>query len=360
MDDAKELNAKTFSRFAIVFPLFSITPDEKVYELICKIASPLKLEVPDYNELIAERLYGMAAPPEKWFEGPEGGLRRYYFKSVGSDFLPIFELLTYDGLLTFDPKDERDMQILRALRAQFRTESLPMEFLNDYLTYLNTLDAEKNMKISQIFKEYYEYLEKQEFSESYRESQVQKDREYIVNQPSNQVSLSNRISKLIKKFYTELQKVTTKDRLQFNALESASPDFDKDIADAIEHMLEEASECYTNQCYLATIMLCGKVTETLIKYVYTPVTGNEIYTINKKGEQIERTFKNMCYDLRSEGILLSRGVGERLDIIYAHRSGATHEIRIPSKDEAGSVALLTNDVMKHIFEYCNTHSLKFE
>ena len=149
--------------------------------------------------------------------------------------------------------------------------------------------------------------------------------------------------------------VNAKDRLKFNLREPAPSCFEKDTLDAITQALEEASVCYENKCYTVSVMLGGKVIEILIKNVYTPVTGKEIYTINKKGEQNERSFKNMCNDLRAQGMLLGRGVGELLDLIYAHRSGATHEIRIIGRDEAYSIALLTNDAMNRIFEYCNTH-----
>ncbi len=346
MDDVNELNAKTFSRLAIAFILFSLRPDKKVYELIRKIVSPLKLEVPDYDELIAERLYGMVAPPEKWFEGPEEGLRRFYFESTGSSFLDIFQVLICEPKYT-----EIDMQAIRALRAEFRTESLPMEILNDYLTYLNTDDAKKNMEVEQVVKEYVEYLKRREFSESFGA--------YLSYITPNQISLSNQIKKLIKKIYTKLQNKNTEDPLQFNALESASPDFDKDIVDAIEHMLEEASECYINQCYLATIMLCGKVTETLIKYVYKPLTKNEIYTINKKGEQIERNFKQMCDHLCADkSEFFDKRKRETLDLIYGYRSGAIHEaFWKPGQDKAYVIGRLTNDFMNDLFAYLDKHPL---
>ena len=147
----------------------------------------------------------------------------------------------------------------------------------------------------------------------------------------------------------------SKDHLKFNCREPAPSCFEEDILDAIAQVLEEASVCYENKCYTATIMLCGKVIETLIKNFYTPMTGKKSYTINRNGEQIERSFKNMCNDLRAQGMLPCRGIGEQLDLIYAHRSGVTHEIRIPDQDEAYSIALLTNDAMNRIFEYCNTH-----
>lgn len=142
--------------------------------------------------------------------------------------------------------------------------------------------------------------------------------------------------------------VNTKDRLKFNLREPAPSCFEKDTLDAIAQALEEASVCYENKCYTATTTLCGKVIEILIKNVYTPVTGKEIYTINRNREQNARSFKNMCNDLRAQGMLLSRGVGELLDLIYAHRNGAAHEIRIIGQDEAYSIALLTNDAMKDL------------
>ena len=149
--------------------------------------------------------------------------------------------------------------------------------------------------------------------------------------------------------------VNAKDHLKFNLREPAPSCFEKDTLDAIAQELEEASVCYENKCYKATVMLCGKVIEILIKNVYTPVTGKKIYTINRNRKQNERSFKNMCNDLRAQGMLLSRGVGEMLDLINAHRNGAAHEIRIIGQDEAYSIALLTNDAMNRIFEYCNTH-----
>ena len=136
-------------------------------------------------------------------------------------------------------------------------------------------------------------------------------------------------------------------------LQLAPSYFEKGIVDAIDHMFKEASVCYENKCYRAAIMLCRNVIETLIKNVYKPVTGKEIYTTNKKGEQIERSFNNMCNDLRAEN-LLNRGVSELLDLIYAHRSGATHETLIPNENEAQAIHMLTKNVMNRIFEYFNS------
>ena len=148
--------------------------------------------------------------------------------------------------------------------------------------------------------------------------------------------------------------VNTEDRLKFNHRAPVPSFIKEDIVEAIARMLEEASVCYENQCYTVTIMLYGKIIETLVKNVYKHATGKEIYTINKHGEPIERTFKQMCYDLRTEGMLLSKGTGELLDLIYAYRSGATHETLILNQDAAYCIALLTHDAMNRIFEHFNT------
>ena len=101
----------------------------------------------------------------------------------------------------------------------------------------------------------------------------------------------------------------SKDRLKFNRREPAPSCFEEDTLDVIAQVLEEASVCYENKCYTATIMLCGKVIETLVKNFYTPMTGKKSYTINRNGEQIERSFKNMCNDLRAQDLLPSSGIG---------------------------------------------------
>lgn len=72
MNNDRALNAKVFFNMGIAFPLFSLKPDEKVYELICKNASSLKLEVPDYDDLIAERLYGAVMPRKNGLKDQRG------------------------------------------------------------------------------------------------------------------------------------------------------------------------------------------------------------------------------------------------------------------------------------------------
>ncbi len=269
MNNDRALNAKVFFNMGIAFPLFSLKPDEKVYELICQNASPLKLEVPDYDDLIAERLYGAVMPPEKWFEGPDGDLRRVYFLLTGILFLAM-SLGSIKN--NYFENAEIYHQAVRKLSAMFEAASIPLEIYNDLLAYFHAdLDnpEKKNTNTRKIVEEYYSYLRMCEFFKSL------------------QVSLTD----VIIERYTKSEDESTKECLKFSGLESAPSCFTKDTLFAIEHMLEEASNCYKNQCYLAAIMLCGKVIETLIKTIYRPLTGKDIFKDEK--EKIERTFKKL-------------------------------------------------------------------
>ena len=302
MNRDKKSKAKGFFELGIAFARFAAKLDEDEYEIIRKVASPLKLEVPDFDELLGERGDGVVILPQEWFKGSEGESLRNYYR-MGTLSFVIF--------LCAQGKDPIDGNAVQELRALYRAESIPEEVLDDYLTALKTGNAEGAFR--GLLPNFYRAI----------------DQKYAKSEDAN-----------------------AEDRLKFTDLKSAPSCFEKDIVDAIEDTLKEASVCYENQCYRATIMLCGSVIETLIKNVYTPLTGKEIYTTNQKGEKIERTFKNMCDDLRDQGMPLGRGIDKQLDLIYAHRSGATHEIiRKPSKDEAQGIALFTNDVMNGLFEY---------
>lgn len=300
----KKSKAKEFFDLGIAFAQFSAKANEENYSSIRKIAVSLELALPE-RDRIEDQVWWDFEPPPDWFEASDGGSFRNHYEMGMLSYLRF--------LLALPPLPNTRIEQIDAsvqkLTALFKVERVPEEILDKYLAVLDMGGAdEANTAL----------------------------REFVLN-----------IHKSID--------VNTKDRLKFNRGEPAPSCFEEDILDAIAQVLEEASVCYENKCYTATITLCGKVIETLIKNVYTPVTGKEIYTINRNKEQIERSFKNMCNDLRDQGMLLSRGVGEQLDLIYAHRNGAIHEIRIPSQDEAYSIALLTNDAMNHVFEYCNSH-----
>ena len=327
----KALNATVFFNMGIAFPLFSLKPNKKVYELICKNASPLKLEVPDYDDLIAERLYGAVMPPKKWFEGPEGDLRRVYFLLTGILFLAM-SLGSIKN--SYYENAEIYHQAVRKLSAMFKAASIPLEIYNDLLAYFHAdVDnpAKKIINTRKIVEEYYSYLRMCGFFKSL------------------QVSLTD----VIVERYTKSEDESTKERLKFSDLESAPSCFTEDTVLAIEHMLKEVCECYKNRCYLATVILCGKCIETLIKTVYEPLTKKDKY--KDKEKKIERTFKEMCDDLcATHSRFFDKRMREWLNLIYSYRSGAIHEaLWNPGADKAFGIGKFTNDFMDDLFRYIN-------
>ena len=296
---------KGFFDLGIVFAQFSAKANEENYSRICEHAAALELALPEQDRL-KDQVWWDFVPPPDWFEGSDGGSFRNYYEMGMSSYLRF--------LLALPPHPNARIEQIDAsvqqLTALFKVEGVPKEILDKYLTVLDMGDAdEANAALRELVLHIHKSID-----------------------------------------------VNTKDRLIFDCREPAPSCFGDDTLNAIERVLEEASVCYENKCYSSTIALCGKAIETLIKSVYKPVTGKEIYTLNRKGEKIERSFKNMCNDLRTHSMLLGRGVGEQLDLIYAHRAGATHDaIRITSKDEAHGIVMLTRDVMNRMFEYFNAH-----
>lgn len=225
-------------------------------------------------------------------------------------------------------------QAVRKLFAMFEAASIPLEIYNDLLAYFHAdLDnpEKKNTNTRKIVEEYYSYLRMCEFFKSL------------------QVSLTD----VIIERYTKSEDENTKERLKFSDLGSAPSCFTEDILSAIRHMLEEASNCYKNGCYLAVIMLCGKVIETLIKTVYKPLTKKDI--LKKEDEKIERTFKEMCDDLcATHSRFFDKRMREWLNLIYSYRSSAIHEaLWNPGADKAFGIGKFTNDFMDDLFRYIN-------
>ena len=308
LKNGKNTKKQGFFDLGIAFAQFSAKADEENYSRICDLAASLALALPEHDRL-KDQVWWDFAPPPDWFEGLDGEPFKNYYQMGMLSYLRF--------LLALPPRPNTRLEQIDASVQQltdlFKVEGVPKGILDKYLTVLNIGDAdEANAAL----------------------------REFVLS-----------IHKTID--------VNREDRLKLNDLKSAPSCFDRDIVDAIEHMLKEASVCYENECYRAAIMLCGNVVETLIKSVYKPVTENEIYTVNKKGEQIERTFKQMCDHLCADkSEFFDKRKRETLDLIYGYRSGAIHEaFWKPGKDKAYVIGRLTNDFMNDLFTYLDKHPL---
>ena len=94
-------------------------------KIICKVASRLELEIPDYSELLVESVTGgVVTPPSEWFEGSDRESRRNYSR-IGTLSFAIF-LLAQGG------KDIDGNTVLE-LTALFRAEAISVQVLSNYV-----------------------------------------------------------------------------------------------------------------------------------------------------------------------------------------------------------------------------------
>ena len=124
---------KTFFELGIAFARFSAKPDEDEHEIICKVASRPELEIPDYSELLTERVSrGIVTPPSEWFEGSNGASRRNYYR-IGT--------ISFAMALYPQGNEDNDDGALTELIALFRVEAISEQILNDYVMDLKVGNA---------------------------------------------------------------------------------------------------------------------------------------------------------------------------------------------------------------------------
>ena len=147
---------------------------------------------------------------------------------------------------------------------------------------------------------------------------------------------------------TLLQETLLDDNQIFENLGSAPTIFDEEILNALDLTIKEASICYKHECFMATIVLCGKMLETVLAHAYEWLT-------NENPFEKQRSFAYMRRKLREDyKVLLDKTVDNQLDIVYTRRSAAVHgNTKIPTKDEAHGVAIFTQNVINIIYQYFN-------
>ena len=110
--------------------------------------------------------------------------------------------------------------------------------------------------------------------------------------------------------------------------------------------------CYKSGCYLATIVLCGKIIETVLKNAYKAIFGHDPVKTLKSGQKVDMDFVNIRGELQDKGVLIDKGLNIQLELIYHHRSDAVHgNVKIPTLDEAKHIAGLTQDAINRIYQY---------
>ena len=136
----------------------------------------------------------------------------------------------------------------------------------------------------------------------------------------------------------------------FENLEEAPSVFDDMILKALQCTINEASTSYKHGCYLATIVLCGKIIETLLAHAYECLTDE--YPFGNR-----RPFAYMRRKLRDDyKVLLGPTVDEMLELIYVHRSVGVYRNTFPSEDDAHSIVVFTQNVINIIYQYFKDES----
>lgn len=286
MEKDRNLKAKTFFQLGVAFARFSAKPGEEEYEIIKKAAFPLGLEVPPCATLLTERGDGVAAIPEKWFDGSDKDSLKNYSR-MGTLSFALF-------LLALGKKELHE-GAAQELRALFRAEALPEELLDGYLTDLKSGDAAATFRgfLPNFFKAV----------ENAGRSELK-----IIDDPA-----------------------------------SVPPDFPEEVVKVILLLNDEISVCYRNECYWAAIALCGKLVETFIANAYRTV-------FKKDPDVKRVPARQMRENLRKKGVHLGDEVDTYMDIISECRNAAMHgNTRIPDRDEALAVGLFTRNLVGKIF-----------
>lgn len=114
--------------------------------------------------------------------------------------------------------------------------------------------------------------------------------------------------------------------------------FENDITLTINMIYDEILKDYKNKCYYSSIILCGKLLETIISSLYI-----KIFDIDPDAEKLG--FDAMINKLKKQGYDFS-ATKKHMAVIATHRNKAVHgSIIVPTKDEARGVIYLTKDIL---------------
>lgn len=133
----------------------------------------------------------------------------------------------------------------------------------------------------------------------------------------------------------------------FGGLCSPPDAFDDEVLKMLQLTVDEASVCYKHECYLATIMLCGKIIETLLAIAFQALMGKP------PGKRMP--FGQIRQVLWEKGVLLNDSVDKLLDLIYTPvvYSGILLKTSFPTENQAKTIAGLTQEVINIIYAHFN-------
>lgn len=120
-----------------------------------------------------------------------------------------------------------------------------------------------------------------------------------------------------------------------------------DIKSDILLDLREIDKCFFSECYRSSVILCGRVLETVLHRKYYEATGHDIL---EKNPGIG--LGNLISKLKDKNVNLDPAIANQIHLINQVRVFSVHkkkEAFNPTKDQTKAIILYTIDILNKIF-----------
>jgi len=129
--------------------------------------------------------------------------------------------------------------------------------------------------------------------------------------------------------------------------EFSLPYIPKDIFAETKASFDELLKCYQHNCYRSALILCGRILEISLHYVYFKSTGQDLL---EKSPDIG--LGNLVLKFKEKNISIDPGLSNQIHLINQLRISAVHkkkQIFNPSKAQAQASIIYMLDILKKLF-----------
>jgi len=154
------------------------------------------------------------------------------------------------------------------------------------------------------------------------------------------------LSKIVKKM-VELTNQINFPKQDFDKTFSIRGLIPEDIKSEIQADLTELNKCFNNECYRSSIILCGRLLETVLHRKYYDVTGQDLL---EKAPGIG--LGNLIAKLKEKDIALDPALTNQIHLINQVRVFSVHkkkEAFKPTKEQTHAIILYTLDSLEKLF-----------
>ena len=125
------------------------------------------------------------------------------------------------------------------------------------------------------------------------------------------------------------------------------PGLPGEIRDEVNADLRELEKCFEGECFRSSIILCGRILETVLHRKYYDLTGRDILETSPG-----IGLGNLVAKLKETSFEFDPGISEQIHLINQVRIYSVHKKQSPfnpSREQAQAIILYTIDVVKKIF-----------